>query len=442
MEVGFNYPWFGNRASHWIGPFPQVQDKEHLDPLWIRTIPTNFGRLKRMGVSVVRVFLLGDCFNYAPGRVRCIEEASELALRHGYTSPALWSPWRFDQPEYDLDVPNSKDPDGKPRQFKNHYRQLLICAKNSGLRLIPSIVSFEAFCEPNKKLYESDPVNVAGGRRDILIDAVAQRKWITHVLKVFVDLSKESDELKKQIYAIEVMNEPWWNVNVSGAVRKGCIPVPMSMMKTFLSECCKVIEEAGFDSTVGHRFYNDCLEFPTGTIAQFHYYPKFHSSALLLLERSAHLSPTMEGISVLSDIVERTLYPEVRMLPRHPDALFQIQDAQQKVRSDWSSIPNVTSNMGNTPRKVKKVIVGEFGSTLMSEVNSDLFSAPPTASPWPELNGSDRSSDSILHTRLSHLRSLGYELALVWPSLDGDDRDALKMKEDRWASLCRFTLGS
>jgi hypothetical protein len=48
--------------------------------------------------------------------------------------------------------------------------------------------------------------------------------------------------------------------------------VQESVMGDFLTEACKHIEAAGFASTVGHRFFSDLNDLPTGTKPQFHYY--------------------------------------------------------------------------------------------------------------------------------------------------------------------------
>jgi hypothetical protein len=98
------------------------------------------------------------------------------------------------------------------------------------------------------------------------------------VLDPFLAVGKRYAE---QIYAWEVINEPYWNCHfISPPLYRSWsslprIPLVKSLeMRAFLEGALRRIEAAGFESTVGHRFYRDLERWPGGTRPQFHYYAK------------------------------------------------------------------------------------------------------------------------------------------------------------------------
>jgi hypothetical protein len=270
MRVGFNYPQFANRDGHQFGPFPQVDAKDTFqeNPLWIKTLPVNLQVLKKMNVSVVRWFILGNCFNYGPPP-RQVEIRQPLPdLDDGEFE------WRFDQPDF-LDDPKYRgDPDGKVRKFADHLPLLFAEFAKPGLdiQIIPSLIDFHALLDPLPGERSPTLKNRARGRGDIVTDPVKRSRFFERVLKPMLSLALP---FKSHIYAWEVINEPIWNVNLIKPItpRTGNRVIPEAVMREFLEQACTIIEDAGFQSTVGHRFFEDCLKFPTGTIAQFHYYP-------------------------------------------------------------------------------------------------------------------------------------------------------------------------
>ena len=48
--------------------------------------------------------------------------------------------------------------------------------------------------------------------------------------------------------------------------------VSRTQLRLFLQQGIGIIEEAGFASTIGHRYLSDLQSLPTGSIRQFHFY--------------------------------------------------------------------------------------------------------------------------------------------------------------------------
>ncbi len=391
MLVGFNYPQYGNYYGRWLGPFTGVSatDTSQLNPIWNSSLPANLARLARMKVQVVRMFIMGNCLNYGPAPFKRDDV------------------WCFNPPKYLDDPAYAHDTDGKPRKFSIHYTRLLQCFKDAGLKLIPSIIDFQAFLDPIPA-EEHPGWSLARGRADIVEDIDKRNIFFKFVLEQFIDLSIP---YSGQIYAIEIMNEPTWNIRTI----KTPNTVPMygnriikeRIMSEFLAEACKMIEDAGFNSTVGHRFYEDCTKLPTGTIAQFHYYPR---PDYLMNTHGITIEPIVVPHQVVAQFV-----PDPLAIPDHDSALREIQVAQLKIRPGWGHV-------------VRHVFVGEFASIVDNENGS-----------WPELNKIDQSKN-IVEVRLGHLFNKGYPLALMWPHKAGSPNDSLeaKMDSDQWNSVARF----
>jgi hypothetical protein len=406
MRIGFNYPIFGNRDGHNFGPFPHVDPKDtsQENPVWSKTLPVNLQVLKRMNVSVVRWFILGNCFNYGP-------PPKEVEIRPPIPDldDGLFE-WRFDQPDF-LDDPKYRgDPDGKVRKFIDHFRTWLTEFAKPGLdiQVIPSLIDFHAMLDPFPNERSPNATNRARGRGDIAEDPAKRSRFFEHVLKPLLNLSVP---FKSHIYAWEIINEPIWNVNrfKPASPKFPNRVIQEAVMREFLEQACTIIEDAGFPSTVGHRFFEDCLKFPTGTIAQFHYYPF-----------TATVRVPVGILTVLTKSL--TLNDDPAPIPEYNAALNQIRDAQRKIRP----------NLEKRGKKVDDVFVGEFGAT-MDGSHGDF---------WPELKGADKKAGEIVFQRLGLLSNKGYKLAAVWPDLPaGDDAIDKKLDPVKIQSLCRFSGG-
>jgi len=119
LKVGYNLPWSFNHFGYDFGPDPY--DLSRQEPCWKDTWPRNLRYLKRMGVRVVRWFILGNAWNYG------------LRPHRFYTTGrGTW---------YTFDPPSTPD-----SRFAKHFEQALrSLIEVQEMQLIPSLISFEAF---------------------------------------------------------------------------------------------------------------------------------------------------------------------------------------------------------------------------------------------------------------------------------------------------------
>lgn len=363
MEVGYNYPQPSNKLGLWIGPqnrrdlWPADYAKQWKDLQWKTSIRDNLYILHRHGIRVVRWFLLGNGFNYGvPPRKEVIRSPRDS------TSAVFW---HFDPPE-------KLDP-----LFLDHFKQLLDIHREVKMKMIPSLISFEFFA--TDKAEEG-----GGGRGEVATD---WRKRNTFLFTVLGEFLRVSNAYRPWIKAWEVINEPAWDVRqITPFLRTGVAPhppfVPQRDMNTFIQIAWHWIKDKGFASTVGHRFFSDLSEMPTGSLPQFHYYA--------------------------------TKWP----------------------LSDPGTLPKATDAKG--------AFIGEFGSLIGQgyETNQTPNKAS-YGSPWTnELpGGQDLDPKNTLYERLKVMKDLGYELALVWPEYEDKDineKDALKISPEKLTSIKRF----
>ena len=268
MIVGLNYPYSKDLAGSQIGPNPNVGDwkiflhdqslvakgdVDHTAPRDIfspngtaETLTQNLKHLGNMKIGVVRWFLLANGFNY--GR-----------------APAPWGPG------WDFTPPTNADP-----RFKVDFARLLSLFSKAHLQIIPSLISFEFAWprNPNPPVFDYFS---ASGRSECLTDPTKRQSFLNTMLKDLLDASKGYES---SIYCWGVINEPVWETsrywpgNNPGYIIPHTPPVSTDQMNEFLDIALKQITAAGFRSTVGHRFYDDLADYPTGDMPQFHYYAK------------------------------------------------------------------------------------------------------------------------------------------------------------------------
>ena len=211
MQLGFNYPHSYNRYGADFGPNPHCPQKQWVEekrltesgqiskvpPAAFREfLPRNLDHLKKMGISVVRFFVLGNAFNW---------EGKGPILRPtppGQPQSSLpYQDWEF-SPTLQLD----------PR-FTLHFEQMLKQFRDSGLQVIPSFVDFFF----TGKSRGRDAKGLApSGRADCVKDQAKRQLFLSTVLSPLVRMATK---YKEQVYAFEVINEPYWCSSRSGRCR-------------------------------------------------------------------------------------------------------------------------------------------------------------------------------------------------------------------------------
>ncbi|MFJ5307396.1 hypothetical protein [Streptomyces sp. NPDC088350] len=263
MLVGFNYPWPGNQYIT-IGP---VKDGQ----LWRRrmtadgkrlVLAKNLADLKAAGISVVRMWLMGDGNNY-DGKVA---RAYDGLRRRMY--------WDF--------VP----PDRVHQQFLDDFRAMLDVFRQAEMKIVPVLIDF-AFLDqpkPNSGLLTDTPCptdyvatnsNFAGGRSSVALNPAYRETFISGTLWPLLRVARD---FKEWIHAFDVFNEPYWCVApITGSLFGPHLDE--KQVAEFVADCVATVNDAELPSTVGHRLLSDL----TGSFAdksvtkpQYHYYAKWY----------------------------------------------------------------------------------------------------------------------------------------------------------------------
>jgi hypothetical protein len=367
MKLGMNLAWAFEEYGQNFGPvfFPPPADGL---PTWKNTLPRHLGQIKLLGMSIVRFFILQNGLNYGSVRV----DPTGRILNIGLPIPA--APLQLGKKtEFIFDPPKTLHP-----LFGQHFRLMLETFRDQRMQVIPSLVDFPMLALP-PNIFDSSS---GGGRTDIAVNDGKRKLFLDTVLEPLLDISVE---FKDEIFAWEIMNEPSW------LTRRFAPPVgnfgteePVmteAQLTTFLREALDRIEkrpEFRNKSTVGHRFFGDLNNFPTGALPQYHYYGK--------------TAPVLG--------------------------------------SDPSSIP---------PRsQAKNAFIGEFSPEFAaSKLHFNALNFEQGA-PWPDCNGSDNTNTVI--ERLKILSRQDYQLALVWPNKADTLHDGnVKLSDEARAFIRNFT---
>jgi hypothetical protein len=383
MKLGFNYATSYNRFGSEIGPNMWVSDAEWgqwnqkealgkvadipLPPLF-NFIDRNLTNLKAMSITVVRWFLLGHGNNYGPSPIRYFRVPT--GQPPGTAMAARYLDYNF-QPPAQLDA-----------RFRRDFTEMLVRFQKAGMQIIPSLISFEF--SSALRFTPGPRVNIgAAGRADVIRDPAKRKIFLDTML---AELLQASQPFKDQIYAWEIVNEPVWMYLDFGAnsFPRSSVPhipeVTLGELKGFLDDAVQRINNAGFSSTVGHRYFSDATRLATGTAPQFHYYADNGYARALT--------------SALG-------YP-----------------------MDPSKIAGSNLFAGN-PRP----FLGELGSA------NNVGLARPWASDFAAASDTTRA-------RLDLLAKEGCDLALIWPDRDpiGND-DPIKLQQNTRKAIVDFTGG-
>ncbi len=227
--IGASYPWV--TCGHDFGPRP---------PAWSGARPTDWARvgaelaeLSSLGISVVRYWILGGGINYPVGR-----RPSEIASRVPFTEPYA-SRWDWARGRAFRFVPREVPP--LPRAFLEDFARLLDACRAAGVRLLPSLLSFEMLLP----IVEQTGGVESGGRGAFALDPSLRPRFLDATLE---PLLEASEPYRDALFAWEVMNEPDWPA--LAAPERGPLAPPLALCD-FLLDGARRIARRGFLATIG-----------------------------------------------------------------------------------------------------------------------------------------------------------------------------------------------
>ena len=264
MRVGINYAWKNYAWDFGAPPKKNSGSAWGARAAWRQTIDADLALFDSLGLFAVRWFLLGDGTMYGTGANK-----PHMVPPHG---PGTGPQWRFD------------DPPALSSEFLDDFTALLDCCAAARIQLLPSLVDFHmAF--PGLPVPGSDDI-VKSGRADLFVDPHKRELFMSRVLAPLLDVSAN---YRDTIYAWEIINEPEWCTQPCPPPRPHPTTnshpapppdpqktVPHADMRTFIDRAARLINGAGFASTVGFAFHCSLRDWDSPglglSLHQFHYY--------------------------------------------------------------------------------------------------------------------------------------------------------------------------
>ncbi|MFK7989891.1 MAG: hypothetical protein AB8I08_27980 [Sandaracinaceae bacterium] len=291
FSLGVNLPWV--RCGHDFGPRP---------PAWAGAGPTDWAalegdlkRLRELGVTVVRMWVLAGGVNVAVG-----QRTDTLARRVPFLEP--WHPHQRRWRRMRGAVPERwawRDTPPLPEAFLEDFRTLFEAARAADVRLVPSLLSFEFFF----------PIrDGASGVPDQGHAALALRPdFYPRLLEPLLDVAEAH---RDTLAAFEVMNEPDWVVRDGhrGAEHGAHPPwVRPDRMAQFLVDGARRIAARGLTATIGFADGAAAWMPPSSRVAlrrlaasgrylhQHHHYPRPGATATLPPASESPIRPCWIG---------------------------------------------------------------------------------------------------------------------------------------------------
>jgi hypothetical protein len=373
--LGINYPWVS--CGHDFGPHPPAWGGDRGERDW-SAVTDDLRALAALGMRVVRFWILADGVNYPVGEpAESIAHLERIGRGRAHALIGAVAPAIADRLParggYEMLVPDRELP-SIGDAFVRDFRGLLRACAAAGVRLVPSLVSFELFQPAIRKS------GVIGrGRARFALDS----RFFDRTLEPLLEAARDH---RGAIHAFEVMNEPEWVVR-EGSIQLdppsyGWTPslrtVRAGDMVAFLEEGVERIVAHGFLSTIG--FCHARAKWLT---------PRFER---MLVERAkrgtyvhqVHHYPTLSGH---------------RTLPRHDD------------------LP------------IRPCLVGELPTAIAKG---------PENARWldPELAATETDRTRFLDARLALIRARGYPGALLWSAHSEDTRRSFT--ENERVQIARF----
>ena len=319
--VGANYPWvscghdFGPRPPPWAGARPTDWDAVRRD----------FDELRVLGLSVVRYWILAGGVNYPVGR-----DPSELGERVPFREPYP-SHWRWAD-AHSLRFEPRVEPPPLPSAFLEDFARLLEACRAAGVKLIPSLLSFEIFLPILD--HQGGP---ASGGRGALVLGRHQGAFLDAVLEPLLDVS---ESYRDALFAFEVMNEPDWPA--LAAPHRGPFAPPAALCD-FLVDAATRIARRDLLATIG--FCNARPTWLTGaarealaTLAargrylhQRHHYAREDLGMRLAPARESAIEPCLLG-ELPTAQYSRWADPELWATESEPDRYLEARIALAKER--------------------------------------------------------------------------------------------------------------
>ncbi|MEQ1898012.1 MAG: hypothetical protein ABL971_11565 [Vicinamibacterales bacterium] len=255
-----NYPWFDYGWDFGLGPAAWRGGRT--TPRWADAVDGHLRHFQRLGISVVRWFVLADGLTYGI-------DADAPA-----PDPAAPGGWRFDPPPLS-------------HECLEHFDELLgrfavACADGRpSIQLLPVLIDFH-FCGPGARPVQThepagpsgaveDPRWVKQGRAEAVIDAVKRQQFLDRVLEPLLRVSGRHGDV---IYAWELINEPDWVTGGWHSHPFARPPVQEAAMRAFIEDGARRVRQAGFKATVGFASARSLRKSGIAMdIDQFHHYP-------------------------------------------------------------------------------------------------------------------------------------------------------------------------
>lgn len=365
MRVGANYPWYGNQMGLWFGPtrddIPPAESAhaqtgdQQMRADWTETFPMTISRLKAAGISMLRVWLLGNAWNYGTG-------GHERA----------WLP-----------PPPPPEGDSWTRSYASHLDELLGFCRNAGLKVILVLVAHGAFFPTEREALAVDPTI----REDFFV-------------RVFEPMLTVSDGYRDIVYAWEPVNEPNWPTQylLSRALAPDYWPtrpntpvVPLADMQAFLDGATVRILAHGHRVTHGFSFGPGCryeLPFPLGALLPL-------VNPLLALAHPLNVSDEqLFQVTAPASSYRRQFHYYPTVVEVNGSDRFNIRNR----------LPSYASS--------REAFLGEISSSLPDPTQA---MHEPAFAAWERLRGLDTTSvnDTVFY-RLALAEQLGYQLCFLW----------------------------
>ena len=284
FQLGLNHPWV--TCGHDFGPRP---------PAWSGARGTDWGEVERQlaearaaGVRVSRWWVLAGGVNYPAGAHP--DEAFAFDGQRFHRRLALPS---------------------LPDAFLADFDALLRACANAGVRLVPSLLSFEAFFPAERQ----GPRVHSGGRAPVILGDARGHGVDAFLDAVLAPLLEVSRGRAATLEAWEPINEPDWVVRggpLHLRVRAGRLhrmpkTVAPEAMARFLDRALDRILDAGFRATIGFKQADprwlpaplrarlQRLGRASRYVHQLHYYPSLHEPTPLPAHDTLPIRPCVVG---------------------------------------------------------------------------------------------------------------------------------------------------